>query len=77
MRMPFYSAIVGLALLVSAGQPGTRVDAQQVSVTHDAPTVVVHETGPDGDGLVLTAEMLFGGLVLIAGSAYALRRSRR
>lgn len=77
MRMPFYSVIAGLALLVSAGQPRARVDAQQAPVTRDAPAVVVHETGPDGDGLVLTAEMLFGGLVLIAGSAYALRRSRR
>ena len=76
MRMPFYSAIAGLALLFSIGQP-VRVDAQQAPVTRDAPTAVVHDTVPDGDGLVLTAEMLFGGLVLIAGSAYALRRSRR
>jgi hypothetical protein len=75
--MPFYSAIAGVALLLSIGQPPVRVDAQQVPVTRDAPAVVVHDTGPDGDGLILTAEMLFGGLVLIAGSAYALRRSRR
>ena len=77
MRMPFYSAIAGLALLFSIGQPPVRVDAQRAPVTRDAPAVGTHDTGPDGDGLVLTAEMLFGGLVLIAGSAYALRRSRR
>ena len=75
--MPFYSAIAGLALLFSLGQSPMRVDAQQVAIMREAPTVVVHDTGSDGDGLVLTAEMLFGGLVLIAGSAYALRRSRR
>jgi len=28
-------------------------------------------------GLALTAEMLVGGVALMAGSAYALRRSRR
>ena len=31
--MPFYSAIAGLALLFSIGQPPVRVDAQKVPVT--------------------------------------------
>ncbi len=75
--MPFYSVIAGLALLLPAGQPHVRVGAQQAPIIQSAPAVVVHETNPDGDGLVLTAEMLFGGIALIAGSAYALRRSRR
>lgn len=78
MRLPIYGTIAGLALLTIAGQPhaygGTRHEAMSRAVSVVA---VAHDPSPDADGLFLTGEMLFGGVLLIAGSAYALRRSRR
>ena len=77
MRAPLYSSVAGLALLLTVGQTHARLDAQGLQAPQVRQVVTAHDHTPDSDGLILTVEMLFGGVVLIAGSAYALRRSRR
>ena len=78
MRHSLYALVLGLMLLAG---PETAVHARVVRqpLSHSA-TSTLDSGGndPDDSGhLILSGEMLLGGALLIACSAYVLRRSRR
>jgi hypothetical protein len=73
-----YGMLVAMTLFTGvaraqAGSTGPRA----LPAAHQAVGAASADRDTGSSGLMLTGEMLFGGVLLMAGSAYALRRSRR
>lgn len=71
------STLIGAMLLIAL--IATPLAASAATASHTARVAVVSaDAGDDHAGvLAISGELLFGGILLMAGSVYALRRSRR
>lgn len=71
------STLIGLALLAALGAAPLSAAAATSSRAARASIVSADDRDSHGAVFAVSGEMLAGGILLMAGSAYALRRSRR
>jgi hypothetical protein len=77
MQQLTYALLLSVSLSVGAAQThGHATEPPGYQPMHAAHAANAARNGPP-NGLALSGEMLAGGVALMAGSAYALRRSRR
>jgi hypothetical protein len=77
MQQLALALLLGLSLSVAAvPAQGHATALPGYQLAHVARVAVADRNTPP-NGLALSGEMLVGGVALMAGSAYALRRSRR
>ena len=71
------STLIGAMLLFAL--LAAPLTASAATASHSARVAVVSADAGDAHAgvLVISGELLFGGILLMAGSVYALRRSRR
>jgi hypothetical protein len=78
VHSPLRAFIVGVAVLAATAGHGVHAGVRPLHLSAQAVASTARIGAPDAsDGLVFTGEMLFGGVLLMACSAYALRRARR
>jgi hypothetical protein len=76
MQHVVFALLLGLSLSVGAAPVHGPVALPRYQPAHVARATDANKNNPPY-GLALSGEMLVGGVALMAGSAYALRRSRR